>query len=53
MYEEKSNACRVFMGNLKERYHLKDLGVTVFKENRLGGHGLELYGLGQGQMTGP
>jgi len=41
MYGEKSSACRVLMGNQKERYHLKDLGITAVKENRLGGHGLE------------
>jgi hypothetical protein len=41
MYGEKSNAYRVLMGNQKERYNLKDLGVTAVKENRLEGHGLE------------
>jgi hypothetical protein len=41
MYGEKSSACWVLMGDQKERCHLKDLGVTAVKENRLGGHGLE------------
>jgi len=27
--------------NQKEGYHLKDLGVTVVKGNRLGGNGLQ------------
>jgi uncharacterized protein YkuJ len=41
MYVEKSNAYRVLMGNQKERYHFKDVGVTAVTDNRLGGHGLE------------
>jgi len=41
MYGEKISACRVLKGNKKEGYHLKDLGVTGVKGNRLGGHALE------------